>query len=218
MGKMDIYEKSKKTLKEIIKAQKKFDFEIILIGGWAVYCYNPYMKSKDIDFLIRKEDFWKLAEFLGSIGFRQTGKVLEKKGFAILIGDEKIELDVYDNKIGNLKVKEIFDKKLFVGRNFNGEKVSVVNLDVLLSLKIVSGGEIIGTAKGVKDMSDILAILDKFYNKIDFKFVNKLVGRETVKRVISIVFSDYKKIKNLYPMEFLKFEKIKKSLKERYSK
>lgn len=210
---MDVYEKSQKILKEIIKAQRKFDFEIILIGGWAIYCYNPYMKSKDIDFLIRKEDFWKLVNFLDSLGFRQTGKVLEKKGFAMLIGDDKIELDVYDDKIGNLNVREIFDKKLFVKRNFNGEKVNAVNLDVLLSLKIISAAERMGTGKGVKDMSDILAILDKYYNKIDFKFVNKLSGKDTVKRVISIVFSDYKKIKNLYPMEFLKFEKIKKLLK-----
>ena len=210
---MDVYEKSQKILKEIIKAQRKFDFEIILIGGWAIYCYNPYMKSKDIDFLIRKEDFWKLVNFLDSLGFRQTGKVLGKKGFAMLIGDDKIELDVYDDKIGNLNVREIFDKKLFVKRNFNGEKVNAVNLDVLLSLKIISAAERMGTGKGVKDMSDILAILDKYYNKIDFKFVNKLSGKDTVKRVISIVFSDYKKIKNLYPMEFLKFEKIKKLLK-----
>ncbi len=214
---MDIYEKSQETLKEIIKAQKKFGFEIILIGGWAVYCYNPYMKSKDIDFLIRKNDFWKLANFLESIGFRQTGKVLEKRGFAMLIGDDKIELDVYDDKIGNLRVKEIFDKKLFVTKSFNGQKVNVVNLNVLLSLKVVSGSERIGTGKGMKDMSDILAILDKFYDKIDFKVVGKFSGEDTVKRVISIVFSDYKKIKNIYPMKFLKFEKIKKSLKNRYS-
>lgn len=213
----DIYEKSQKTLKEIIKAQKKFEFEIVLIGGWAVYRYNPYMKSKDIDFLIKKKDFWKLENFLDSIGFRRTGEVLEKKGFAMLVGDDKVELDVYDEKIGGLKVKEIFDKKLFVLRNFNGEKVSVVNLNVLTALKMISGSERIGTAKGVKDMSDILALFDKFYDKIDFERVNMLADRARVKQVVSVVFSDYKKIKNLYPMDFLKFEKIRKSLKSRYS-
>jgi len=212
----DIYEKSQKTLKEIIKAQKKFGFEIILIGGWAVYCYNPYMKSRDIDFLIKKEDFWKLENFLDSIGFRRTGEVLEKKGFAMLVGDDKIELDVYDEKIGGLKVKEIFNKKLFIPRNFNDEKVSVVNLNILTALKIISSADRIGTAKGVKDMSDILAIFDKFYDKIDFERVNILADKARVKQVVSVVFSEYKKIKNLYPMEFLKFEKIRKSLKSRY--
>lgn len=217
MGNEDIYEKSQKTLGKIIRAQRKFDFEIVLIGGWAVYCYNPYMKSKDIDFLVKKGNFWKLENFLDSIGFRRTGEVLEKKGFAMLIGDDKIELDVYDGKIGGLKVKEMFDKKLFVLRSFNREKVNVVNLNVLTALKAVSGAERLGTAKGMKDVSDILAMFDKFYDKIDFKFVDNLVGKDTVRRIISVVFSDYKKIKNLYPMEFLKFEKIRKSLKGRYS-
>ena len=214
---MDIYEKSQKTLKEIIGAQKKFGFKIILIGGWAVYCYNSYMKSKDIDFLIERGDFWKLENFLDSMGFRRTGEVLEKRGFAMLIGDEKIELDVYDDKIGGLKVKGIFDKKLFAARGFNGEKVSVVDISVLVALKAISGAERIGTAKGMKDMSDILALFDKFYDRIDFKAVDELAGREKVRHVASIVFSDYKRIKNLYPMGFLKFEKIRKSLKSRYS-
>jgi len=212
---MDIYEKSQKTLKKIIEAQKKFNFEIILIGGWAVYCYNPYMKSKDIDFLVKKDDFWKLANFLDSIGFRQTGKVLEKKGFAVLIGNEKIELDVYDNKIGNLKVKEIFNENLFVTRNFNSEKVNVVNSNVLLSLKIISCAERLGSGKGMKDMSDILAILDRLYDKIDFQAVNESAGKDRVVRIISIVLSDYKKMKNLYPIGFLRFEKIKKFLKNK---
>jgi hypothetical protein len=210
---MDIYEKSHKILKEIIKSQDKFNFKIILIGGWGVYCYNPYMKSKDIDFLIREQDFWKLRNFLNSLGFRETGKVLEKIGFALLVGDDKIEIDVYDKKIGNVNVKEIFDKNLFSLKEFDGLKVCVANLELLLALKVISGFERIGTGKGMKDISDILAILDKHSQKINFDIVYSYVDRTKVKKVFSVIFSDYKKIKNLYPIGFTKFEKIKKSLK-----
>jgi len=206
---MDIYEKSEEVLKEIIKAQKKFRFDIILIGGWAVYCYNPYMKSKDIDFLIKEDDLWKLENFLDSVGFRGTGKVLEKRGFAMVIGDDKVDLDVYDKKIGGVEVKKIFDEKMFETRKFLNEEVKVAGLNLLLSLKILSGSERMGTGKGMKDASDILALLDKFHENIDFEFVKSLIGEKAVNNMLSVLFSDYKKIKNLYPMGFLKFQKIK---------
>lgn len=66
---MDIYERSYETLKEIVTAQEDYGFETVLIGGWAVYLYNPYMKSRDIDFAIRKEDVWKLDNYLQMAGF-----------------------------------------------------------------------------------------------------------------------------------------------------
>lgn len=212
MFEMDIYKKSEDVLKKIIKAQKKIGFEIILIGGWAVYCYNPYMKSKDIDFLILEKDVWKLENFLSSVGFRKTGKVLEKIGFAMLVEDDKIELDIYDKKIAKLNIKEIFDKKMFVKKRFFEEKVAVADLNLLMALKIMAASERIGTGKGMKDISDILALLDKFYDRVDFEFVKSLIDEKTVKNVLSVVFSDYKKIKSLYPMRFLQFQKIKQSL------
>jgi len=209
---MDIYEKSEEILNEIIKAQRKFSFDIILIGGWAVYCYNPYMKSKDIDFLIKEKDLWKLENFLDSIGFRQTGKVLEKKGFAMIVGDDKVELDVYDKKIGGIEVSKVFDERMFEMKKFLNHEVKVASLNLLLSLKILSGAERMGTGKGMKDVSDILALLDKFCNNVDFKFVKSLIGEGAVKSVLPVVFSDYKKIKNLYPIRFLQFQKIRQRL------
>lgn len=210
---MDIYEKSHETLKKIVDAQERLNFKIILIGGWGVYCYNPYMKSKDIDFLIKEGDFWKLRDFLESLGFRETGKVLEKKGFALLVEDDKIEVDVYDKEIGSLEVKQIFDEKNFTIRNFNNRKVMVASLDLIVVLKIISASQRIGTGKGMKDVSDILAIFDRFFKDIDFDFIFSRVDRKVVCKVLSIIFSDYKNIRNLYPINFLKFEKMKKSLK-----
>ncbi len=212
-NKTDIYEKSFDILKKMIEAQEKYDFKIILIGGWGVYCYNPYMKSKDIDFVIEEKNVWKLTNFLDTLGFRETGKVLEKIGFAMLVGEEKIELDVYDKMIRGFKVSEIFKKKLFAIKKLNSLKVNVADLNLLLILKIISSSERIGTGKGMKDVSDILAIFDKFFDEIDFNFVYSHVGKGIANKVFSIIFSDYKKIRNLYPISFLKFEKIKTALR-----
>ncbi len=60
---MDIYEKSFSVLKKLTLAQKKYNFSFVLIGGWAVWVYNRYLKSKDVDIIIKPEDFFKLKNF-----------------------------------------------------------------------------------------------------------------------------------------------------------
>jgi len=207
---MDVYEKSLEVLKEIIKNQEKLNFRIVLIGGWAVYAFNPYMKSKDIDLLIEKKNFWKLRYFLESLGFRQTvSKPLDKKGFAMLFEDDKIEIDVYDEKIAKFKTDEIFENKRFETGKINSEKVLVLEKNLLLILKILSATERLGTTKGIKDHSDILALFDKFYPKFDFGFLKSQIDKEQLERVLRLIFVDYKKIKSTYPIEFLKYQRIK---------
>lgn len=45
-----IYEESHKELKEFVEWFNHFQgLHPIIIGGWAVYYYNPYFGSKDID-------------------------------------------------------------------------------------------------------------------------------------------------------------------------
>ncbi|MEM7819019.1 MAG: nucleotidyltransferase family protein [Candidatus Aenigmatarchaeota archaeon] len=207
---MDVYEKSLEVLKKIIRNQKKLSFKIVLIGGWAVYAFNPYMKSKDIDLLVEKKNFWKLRNFLESLGFRRTfSKPLDKKGFAMLFEEDKIEVDVYDEKISKFEVDEIFEKKKFEAGRIDGEKVLVLERNMLLTLKIFSAIERLGTPKGIKDHSDILALFDKFYPKIDFEFLKSQVSKEKLEKTFRIIFTDYKKIKSIYPMEFLKYQRIK---------
>lgn len=210
---MDVYEKSLEILKRIIKNQEKLKFKTILIGGWAVYAYNPYLKSKDVDLLIEKKNFWRLKNFLEDLGFRQTiSKPLDKKGFAMLFDDDKIEVDVYDEKIGDFDIKEVFEKKKFDIGNINKERVFVLERNLLLVLKILSAIERFGTAKGIKDHSDILALFDKFYPKFDFEYLKSKIDKEQLERVFKLVFSDYKKIKDVYPIEFLKYQRIKRGV------
>ncbi|MCD6476599.1 MAG: hypothetical protein J7K26_00330 [Candidatus Aenigmarchaeota archaeon] len=90
---MDMYEKSLEILIKIIENQEKMNYKIYLVGGWAVWIYNPYLKSKDIDFIIKRKDFYKLKNFLISLGFKETsGEHLNKKGFSMLWDNDKIEI------------------------------------------------------------------------------------------------------------------------------
>ncbi|MCD6476598.1 MAG: hypothetical protein J7K26_00325 [Candidatus Aenigmarchaeota archaeon] len=75
-------------------------------------------------------------------------------------------------------------------------------------LKFHSISERLGTAKGEKDLSDLLALIDKFYLDIDWENI------PFNKEIISILFRNYKQASKIYPIEFDKFNKIKKHLKE----
>ncbi len=214
---MDVYEKSLETLKKIIENQRKVRFQIVLIGGWAVYSLNPYLKSKDIDLIIRKKDFWRLRDFLEEIGFRQTVSLpLAKKGFAMLFDEDKIEIDVYDEKIGNFSVDQIFERKMLEVGRINREKVHVVERNLLLTLKFLSAIERLGTAKGIKDHSDILALFDRFYPDIDFEFLESNIEKEKLSKMFKLIFTDYKKIKNIYPISFLKYQRIRGTVLRRF--
>lgn len=194
----------------IIQNQKKLNFRIVLIGGWAVYAYNPYLKSKDIDFLIEKKNFWKLKVFLEEIGFRQTASIpLDKKGFAMLFNEDKIEIDVYDEKIAVYDVRDIFEKKRFEIGKIVKENVLIVDRNLLLVLKILSAKDRLGTAKGIKDHSDILALFDRFFPKIDFNYLKSQIEKKLLDKVFKLVFADYRKIKDVYPIPFLKYQRIK---------
>lgn len=205
-------------LKKIIENQEKFRFRIVLVGGWAVYSLNPYLKSKDIDFLVQKKDFWKLRNFLEEVGFRQTISLpLDKKGFAMLFDEDKIEIDVYDEKIGGFSVDEIFERRMLEVGRINKEKVYVAERNLLLTLKILSAIERLGTPKGIKDHSDILALFDKFYPNVDFEFLKLKIEKEKLNKIFKLIFSDYKRIKDVYPMPFLKYQRIKKSVLKKFN-
>jgi len=214
---MDIYEKSLNILKKIIQNQKKLNIKIILIGGWAVYAYNPYLKSKDIDLLIEKKNFWRLKDFLEKIGFRQTASIpLDKKGFAMLFGEDKIEIDVYDEKIVKYNVKDIFGKNRFESKKIEGRDVLIADRNLLLALKILAAKDRLGTAKGIKDYSDILALFDRFYPKLDLDYIKSQIKERELNKVFQLVFADYKKIKDIYPMSFLRYQKIKNGIFKKF--
>lgn len=206
---MDIYEKSLETLKQIIDAQERNNFQIVLIGGWASWVYNPYLKSRDIDLVVKKEDYWKLKKFLSSIGFSETyGEHLGKKGFLMLYQGDKIEIDVYDETVAGFDVKRIL--KNSQRREIENKVVRVASVTDLAIMKFKSVSDRMGSAKGEKDLSDLLAILDKYYQKINWKKVADDVGKKELTTALKILLSDIKQAQRIYGVNFKHFQGIKK--------
>jgi hypothetical protein len=201
---MDIYNKSLEILKNIIESEKKYNYKIFLLGGWAVWFYNPYMKSKDIDFIVEKKHFWKFRNFIKGLGFRETSKILQKHGFSMMWKGDKIEIDVYTEKIRKWHVEELL-------QDFQKIKgVRVLSPTNLFMLKTFTALERHGTAKGEKDMSDLLALLDAEYKKIDFEFVKNHTDLQTI---LSIILFNFQTASKLYPIEMKKYKEIKAYLK-----
>jgi len=210
---MDIYDKSLETLKQIIDAQKEHNFMFVLIGGWAIWAYNPYMKSRDIDLVISKEDFWKLKNFLISLGFSETyGGHLGKKGFAMLYDRDKIEIDVYDETVAGFDAKRVINSA--VQKAINAHLVGVASITNLVTMKLKSAIDRTGSAKGEKDLSDLLAILDKYFKNIEWSVVIETVGKKEIAGVMMILFSDIRQSQKFYRMDFGKFMEMKKYFKK----
>ncbi len=206
---MDVYEKSLEILRKIIDAQEKNKFQIVLIGGWAAYAYNPYMKSRDIDLVVKKEDYWKLKNFLSSLGFSETyGGHLGKKGFLLLYQGDKIEVDVYDETVAGFGVKRAIENSK--EREIENKLVKVASVTDLIIMKFKSAIDRIGSMKGEKDLSDLLAILDKHSQDINWGIVVEEISKKETVNVMRILLSDIKQTQKIYGMDFQKFQEMKR--------
>lgn len=211
---MDIYEQSYETLKEIVKAQEDSGFEIVLIGDWAVYLYNSYMKSRDIDFAIRKEDVWKLDNYLQMVGFSKTeDSHLGKKGYVKLFEGNKVELDVYDETVGRFPVDEVL-KRTQRGE-VDGLKVKVADITALVTLKLVCAAERLGTGKGSKDMSDLIALLDAGLKDIDWEYVKTNVGWKQTVGMLKTAFASYEVVNASYAISMDQYKSLKAALRRK---
>jgi len=106
---MDIYTISQQTLKELLESGA----DISVIGGWAVWAYNPYMYSLDIDIVLRPSDLWMIREKLLERGFNETsGEHLEKKGFKKAMDEGVIEVDAYEKMIGPFQASEVLGRSV----------------------------------------------------------------------------------------------------------
>ncbi len=202
---MDVYGKSFETLKKIIQSEKKYNYKIFLLGGWAIWLYNPYMKSRDIDFIVEEKHFWKFRNFIEGVGFKETAKVLQKHGFSMIFEGDKIELDVYTEKIGKWGINELIDDFCLI------KGMQVLSPTKLFMLKAFTALERHGTAKGEKDLSDLVALLDMQYDKIDYGFMKNQVD---LSAVLSIILSNFQLTSKIYPISIKKYKEIEAYLKK----
>lgn len=139
-----ITEKSWETLQ---KLKKQIDF--VLIGGWAVYLYTKSLKSKDIDIIVSYENLSKLKN-LFPITKNDRLKKYEAR-------NEEVQIDIYLPFYSNLgvPVEEIIKETTKV------ETFSLPKPEMLLILKQFTYQERKLSAKGQKDLLDIISLLSK---------------------------------------------------------
>ena len=65
-----------------------------------------------------------------------------------------------------------------------------------------------------KDLSDLLALLDKFYEKIELDKIEKKFRRVKIKELLKILLGDFARTKKIYPVELKNYKKMKRYLQK----
>lgn len=206
---MDIYEVSKGVVKELLASGT----EIGVIGGWAIWAYNPYKYSMDIDIVLKESGFWKVRERLLELGFNETsGGHLGKKGFKKAVEGGTIEVDVYDDKIGPFSAQDVLSRSL--EKDLFGMEAKVASPTDLTILKVYALAERRESGKGQKDISDLIALLLVERGEIDISEVRAAVGRKVLKDAVALVTSSYQQTSRFYPLSMDEYKRLKAALEK----
>jgi predicted nucleotidyltransferase len=204
---MDVHDISKAVVKELLASGT----EIGMIGGWAIWAYNPYKYSMDVDVLLRPRDLWKVRERLQQLGFTETsGGHLSKKGFKKAVEGGTIEVDVYDGRIGPLMASEVLERS--IEKELFGVKTKVASPTDLLILKVYALMERRESGKGQKDISDLVALLLAVRGEVNVEDVKKVIATKTLKDAIALLTSSYQQTSRFYPLTMNEYKKLKAAL------
>jgi hypothetical protein len=167
----------------------------VLIGGWAVYAYNPYFGSLDIDLVTSSRTRGSLMQHLrDERGFQRVADdQLTFRGVRLHIpgvGDVKIDFATFEWLDQFEDVDAVLDYGLFreraVRETVGGLRIALPDRGTLLLSKLkaawdrrsrLEGGRSsdAGWERGkyVKDLADILALIDpdRGGNEIDLVFM-----------------------------------------------
>ena len=202
---MDAYERSFLEAQAIARAVP----EAVLIGGWAVWSFNPRLKSRDIDVLIAPRDLWKLDAHLKGRGFVETsGARLQERGYRALHEDASIDVDVYDTVIGPYPVEELLPRA--VSRTLGDVPMRIPASTELLALKVRAARDRRGSEKGAKDLADILALLSVEGDTIEWDRVLDRTPRKEAEEVLRIALADYRTTSKLYPLPMAEYRRLKR--------
>lgn len=128
------------------KLRRRFRF--VLIGGWAVWLYTEQLKSKDIDLVIDLPELDKLKAGYGVAKNERLRKYEMHQG--------EVEVDIYVPFYSNPGVPA--EEILADGRVIGGFQVP--SRELLLVLKSVAWESRRASAKGRKDLIDIVGLLE----------------------------------------------------------
>jgi hypothetical protein len=138
-------------------AEKNIPF--ILIGGFAVNFHKVTRQTADLDFLMTREDFGKIAGLLQEEGFRQE---YSQDVFARLTSEKSYFMDLDFMFVDNETLDKII--KEAKSATIAGQKFAVPCLDHLIALKL-HAIKYNPKTREYKDLADILELIK--VNEVD---------------------------------------------------
>lgn len=145
----------------ISEASKKSGVTCILIGGFAINYYRVTRHTADVDFLITKEDFEKIAPLLKKEGYKEDRI---EKIFARLSNNERYLMDIDFLFVEKDTFDKVMDdaKKVTIAK----QEFLVPSLSTLIALKLHSLKNNFKLREN-KDLPDIIELIR--VNKINHK-------------------------------------------------
>lgn len=159
-----------KVLKLLITEYDKANVSYALIGGFAVGLQGVDRATVDIDFLLKKENYKGVKNFLESIGYKN---VFESENASQFVSPSKelgeIDFIIAQREISNSMLNRVEEK-----RAFENLKVKVLKVEDIIGLKIQS---IANNPKRKEiDSADIVMLLDKHSKDVDWNLLNEYFG------------------------------------------
>lgn len=154
----DICEKSFSELVEFARKANELGESPLLFGGWAVYHYNSYAGSKDVDCIVSNDRFDELVDYLVGKGYGQRELRLFK---------DKIFFDLYKQGesigegAGRVELADLFAGSSeaylrgYKATKATGVRVLIPSVPALLRSKVCA----LSSREVAKDRSDVAALL-----------------------------------------------------------
>lgn len=179
-------------------------YELVLIGGWAVWLYTKKEKSKDIDIIV---DFPALERIRGDYAIKRNERLRKYE-----ISFEGISVDIYVPHYSALIIPpEIIMKNTDIVEGFR-----VPAPEYLLALKQQAEIERKDSVKGMKDRVDIISLM--IYGDIDVQKYLGILGEkreEFSRRLLDIINSAGDEFPYLGILNYREVKKIRALLRER---
>lgn len=153
----------------------KADISCVLIGGFAVNYYKVTRQTADVDFLITKNDFEKIAGLLEKLGYKQDYK---QEVFTRLKGSASYLMDLDFMFVDKQTLGKIIKdgKKVSIA----GQKFIVPSLNHLIALKLhaIKYNPKIRESQDLADIIELIRINNVETNSNEFKKLCLKYGTE----------------------------------------
>jgi len=189
-----------------INILESLNIEYVLVGGFACILMGINRLTEDIDFIIKIDSYekaLKLAEKLNKNSFKVSlsevlGAFKDKGHFTILVERYRIDFKIASSTIDFITIRDA------VSITIDSHKIRLARLEDLIATKITVLGSL-------KDIEDALKLMILHSDKIEWKRVKKLAGKNIGKEIYKILSQIEKEFRdNIEVMR--KIDELKKLL------